>query len=239
MVLINTSTHLCLDVYGIGKAAAEDKGKICRLLEQLNDRLFDSRGMIQVIPVLDENPKPENNGINGIVNSELGHFTIHTFSQRGVAFLDLMLTDGVDDNAFSGVMRVLRHNFSFEHVDHILSADGLKPKGFGTHLILEIDKLDLNQSLMLPAQIIDVIKMVPLAPQSAIMGSLGYGIIQPITESHISVHGLHKSGRMHMDIFSCKPFEVGQVFNLLEREDIKIFSNYELYRGAKMLNKIL
>lgn len=183
--------------------------------------------------------KPENDGVSGILNSTLGHLTIHTFSRRDVIFVDFFRygKDAARDRQY--IADLMQRKFSYTSMDEIANPGELIDDDFGTHLIIETQKLLPQEAISLPSVIIGAINMTPLTSETVSMDTNDiYCVIQPITESHIAIHTCGED-RTLIDVFSCKPFKTQKLLDLFNSMNIDIHTVDELGRGVKMLNKVL
>jgi S-adenosylmethionine decarboxylase len=102
----------------------------------------------------------------------------------------------------------------------------------GTHLIVDayVENHDfINEQYLLATfdEVMEVLNMeklgdalvstVPLRPErlSTDEDEGGISVIQPITTSHIALHGWPLRGAIMLDIFSCRPFDAEKAYDVL------------------------
>lgn len=223
-----------VDFYGIRQDVAEDSVRVFYLLRAVNDELFDGRGTVTTIPVLDKTKKPENNGISGILNAPGGHFTIHTFSCRSVAFVDLFKQSGLSKDNRRRLIQFVKHSLGGTSIDVCQSST---LPSFGTHCVLRLRDIPLALALPTISTIVERIGMRPLSECQILTQGADYDIIQPITESHIAAH--RHGGNLYLDVFSCKPFGATRLVRILQNEGIWVLDEATISRGSKMKNQRL
>lgn len=231
--------HWAIDFYGISTEAADDDDKIYQLLAWANRELFKSRGIIQMTPV-HNTKKPQNNGISGIINAPFGHFTIHTFSQRKVAFVDLF--EELDNETLRRNRRKMLISAMKQYLPYLrcdLRQEHCPRQGFGDHVLLECGYNSLAHAIKVTQQIVSEIEMTPLAAQMITLQGENYDLIQPISESHIAFHAQPDTDRTLIDVFSCKPFACDKLNNVLEVWGLKPRVTIKISRGIQLEDKTL
>lgn len=222
------SQHLLLDCYGASCSDSESVRLMWGLLEAVNRTVFSAVGIPSLITVLG-NEKPVNNGLSGIILAPDGHFTCHTFSRRGVTFVDAYAAEEKYD--CSKIPAIIEH---YLPPKYSLRCSEDLGKGFGRHVILRIPPQPPAEALRLIDSIVDGIHMTRLAQRIVYVDPSGAGIsdiLQPITESHIA---LHSDGTL--DVFSCKDFSVDDLMRTLESFDIHPETAITVSRGFNMNN---
>jgi len=107
-------------------------------------------------------------------------------------------------------------------------------KYFGPHLMLDFpvdsDKLcDIPFWEDLLEELVETVKMTPLSRPTVVYSECDNAAWDPphatgvsgyivLAESHISFHTFHESQFVFLDIFSCKPFDYNDVFDVLEKK---------------------
>lgn len=223
--------HQMVDLYGVDPSRSENVQNVYELLSWINHEAFSDCGIIQLIPVVDKT-ESLNNGISGIINAPFGHFTIHTFSQRGVAFVDLF---GEALERELTIISAIKHSMPYASSNQRQEERKEEEYNFGKHLVLRCDYIPLITAVRLIDQIISTIKMTPLGRANVILNRENdYDLIRPITESHIAFHS-PGNYRTWIDIFSCKAFDSHDILKLFnEIWSIRPQAAYQVSRGTRM-----
>lgn len=230
--------HRCFDLYNAGEGDLESLPKMLSLLTEVNQRFFGRRGNIEIIPVLDRNaPKPINNGISGIVLAKAGHFTCHTFSQRDVAFVDYFSArdDLITDEAASEIEALLSELYPSARIVPCTENLGA---GFGRQVMIE-SKMSLcpKRACAMIQVIMREIGMHELSASKMVFGEGYYDIIQPITESHISIHQI-EDNTLYIDVFSCRDFSMESLVGVLDQY-LPGYGYRSITRGFELADKTL
>jgi len=223
-----SSHRYAVDLYGMNEANAEEISRVERLLQGIKSDILGYRGITQVIPVLSESVKPEDRGISGLIIAPMRHFTIHTFSWRGVTFIDLFSRSVSCSEVQESLRQTVRENLG-DCAFVNCTADS-RP-GFGTHRYLRLENLTYHNAMELTSAIVEVIGMHPLAECLSLVGNAGYDILQPITESHIAIHS--NNAGTWLDVFSCKPFSETRLARIVESFGVRILEESGFTRGAQ------
>lgn len=226
--------HVFLDGYDSPIAIAEDTAVMETLLCQVNEMMFQGTGATRIVPVLGDK-KPRNNGVSGIVLAAGGHFTCHTFSQRGIFFAD------------AASIFDLNPDYVKDLLDEMLRPQRLisctkdtGAVGFGKHLVLYIPSQTVRESNRLISAIVSAIHMTNLCGRMQCLNRGNISILQPITESHVSIHNVGPNAVL--DVFSCKYFHTEDVMQVLHQRGItwsQISTVTEVTRGIDMEDKTL
>lgn len=226
--------HALLDGYGSPIAIAEDVAVMDALLCRINEMMFQNSGTACIVPVLG-NEKPHNNGVSGIVLAAGGHFTCHTFSQRGIFFADAASISNLN---LSYIKDLLDEMLRPQKLVSCTKNTGTV--GFGKHLVLHIPSQTVRESNRLISAIVSAIHMTNLCGRMQCLNRNNISVLQPITESHISIHNVGPNAVL--DVFSCKYFHTEDVMQVLHRHGItwsQISSVAEVSRGIDMEDKTL
>ena len=223
--------HLFLDGYDSPRIIAEDVVIMEKLLRRVNEMMFQSSGVTCIVPVLGDE-KPRNNGVSGIVLAAGGHFTCHTFSQRGIFFADAA---SIFDLNLSYAKDLLEDLLQPQRLASCTKDTGTV--GFGKHLVLHIPSQTIRESNRLISAIVSAIHMTNLCGRMQCLNRGNISILQPITESHISIHNVGPDAVL--DVFSCKYFHTDDVLQVLHRFGINPHQITEVSRGVNMTDKTL
>ncbi len=230
--------HKCYDLYHAGEGDLASVPKILSLLSGVNRQFFGLRGNIEIIPLLDRNaPKPINNGISGIVLTKAGHFTCHTFSQRDVAFVDYFSArdDLITDEVTSGIEALLAELYPAARIVPCTKNLGA---GFGRHVMIESKtSLGHERGYEMVRAIMCAINMHDLSACKIEVGEDYYDLIQPITESHISIHQI-VDGMLYIDVFSCRDFSLESLFQTVDKY-LPGYGFSTITRGFELADKTL
>ena len=220
MEIYNVSNHLFYDGYDIDNKLLKNKEFIKKLLETINESVFDGKGKIDLVPYF--NGKVKNDGgISGLILGDNFHFTCHTFSFKNTVFVDYY----GDDNKKSIVKNILFSTFDTKNYD--MGNKNIQGN-FGKHIIFKTEPLLLNEAVgMIKAMLLEI-NMTPI--NEVIINSKSedrFDVLQLIAESHISFHRV--GNKMVVDAFSCKNFDVKRLLKMFVST-----SNYiEVNRGIK------
>lgn len=218
--------RLLVDGYGSPQSIVESHSVMQKLLQEVNEIVFGGRGIIRIIPVFEE-ANPRNNGLSGIILAPGGHFTCHTFSHRGVFFIDVVAMQVLNRDA---LLHIISKRLK---PSRIVLCERDLGSGFGRHVILRIPSQDFVIANALIDKIVAAIQMTPLCTRMSIMQPEKCDVLQPITESHIGFHdGI-------LDVFSCKDFSVDSLISALDSFDIRPSKMLTVSRGFDMDDKIL
>ena len=233
------SAHWIIDLYGISQTVAEDPIRIGDFLSLVNARMFDYQGIVQLTPVLGDTAKPQNNGVSGLILFNGGHLTLHTFSQRKVAFMDWCETGPAGTADIERRKAILDSLTEAEiRYERCVWCRDNEAEGFGCHFMAEMQYLPLNLATKVIVDVMDAIKMTELARPIITLKGDNYSIIQPITESHIAIHA-QKKGATLFDIFSCKNFDVDKVKQVFSMHNLSLGEECIVARGIYMQDKTL
>lgn len=230
--------HKCFDLYGAGREDLESIPKMLSLLSEIQRRFFASRGSTEIIPLLDRNaPKPINNGISGIVLTKAGHFTCHTFSMRDVAFIDLFSAheDFTQDKISDEIEALLIDLYPSARIVPCTENLGA---GFGRHVMIESRiPLGHEQGYEMVRAIMHTINMHDLSACKIEVGEDYYDLLQPITESHISIHRT-ADNKLYIDVFSCRDFSIESLNKVIDKH-LSGYAYFSVTRGFELTDKTL
>ena len=165
---------------------------------------------------------PEDSGVSALFVYPQGHFTVHTFDQRGTVFVDFAVIGKEIINPSEAIQRAMRSTFeikrdeTFVRGTNPIDDPAEIPAAFGPHLTfsgqLSSHQMNLDWIYDFLEKIPKAIGMTPIAPPRVIRSTTPGGLtyrdgMAVIAESHITIH-VDDSGVFFFDIFSCKAFDV-------------------------------
>lgn len=220
MERFDVRNHLFYDGYDLENELLENPEFIKNIMEQINQKVFDNRGLISILPYFDGKIKKDG-GVSGIIIGDNFHFTCHTFSFKNTVFVDYF-----GDEAKKEIIQDILFNV-FDTKNYDMGSKNIKGN-FGKHIIMSPKPLNLNESIKMIETILKEIDMTPITKMIINKkDDFNFDILQPIAESHISIHRIDE--QMVVDAFSCKYFDVNKLLELF-----KISSDYiEVNRGLK------
>lgn len=216
---IKDNNHFFFDGYEIQNDKLNKIELISDLLDNVNAVFLNNIGQCVIIPCFEDNSLLDD-GISGIVLGSDFHFTCHTYSNRNTIFVDLYYKKAIDDNL---IINILKKFFDVEKYD--LCINNKTSGNFGKHIIIQTDKIEYQNALLLVDKIIESINMHPIHEKICSSYEHGYDILIPIAESHISIH-CHDD--CIIDVFSCNTFDDSKIIKLLN----KIYSIQSVERGV-------
>lgn len=224
--LFNTPQHFFFDGYDIDNQSLKDVKIVKNFLKEINKELTlnSDKNQVFLIPYFNGKIK-EDGGISGIILGPNFHFTCHTFCYKNTIFIDCFNSKISQEQLLSIILKY----FNTCHFD--LCNDNSDKKGnFGKHLVIHSKKtLKFENAKLLIVKLLESIKMTTICDVLInYIDSDNYDILQPIAESHISIH--RNNEEMNIDIFSCKNFDESEVIRIIgiDKEDI-----YEVNRGIE------
>lgn len=223
--------HLFVDIYGILPDRADDAKLMSDFMRAVHQLFPGRKGILSANKVYDSS-RPKNNGVSGALVVPAAHVTFHTFSQRGVAFLDAFVDDST---TMTKILELVQKHFQYQ--SHVICRDHLG-EGFGTHVVITTDRgIEIHRANKAITEIISAIGMTPLGSRLSEHRSSNFDLLQMITESHIAIH--RNSKGMTIDVFSCRPFDIQTVFAILETYHIKVSKNnhFVVSRGTNLSDK--
>lgn len=212
--------HYCYDFYGASSNLTN-----AMILEEFTGRLVrrlhcnsEARQLSSVIDCM-EAANPKMAGVSSVVLDRNMHLAIHTFSEIEAVFVDYFGDLCPSERAL--LTQMLEEFFTPSMANFgILGVFGTRaasPQGaFGQHVCYERAAMDLPTARGLVNDTVIQIKMTPLGASLELMNLPlfdEYDILQPIAESHIAIHT--HGGKSLIDVFSCKPFDVKAVSELV------------------------
>lgn len=224
--------HYAADCYNVNETYAEEMYLVEHMLQELKDEFLGCRCISQVIPVLDEAVKPEDRGISGLIVAPMQHFTIHTFSQRQVAFVDLFSQAASHPRAQESLQRIIGSKLGYG-CKFAVCTDNTH-SGFGMHRCLRLRGLSYYEAMALNIAIIGGIGMHPLSECISLVNNASgkYDIIQPIAESHIAIHS--DSVETWLDVFSCRAFSETRLTRVIGDFGASILETGGFTRGERL-----
>ncbi len=211
--------HFCYDGYQIKKELLASEVAIQTLVRAIDSNFFNEQSCIKIINCMDCH-NPQMVGISGVILGQNSHFTIHTFSEMRAVFIDYF--GGSNSNNEEELLRLLTRQLApgQSHLCLQEFASGLG--NFGQHLLYRRPALDYKAAEALIAEIVHAIQMTPLCEMLILKDkdlATGYDILQPIEESHISIHTADKYS--HIDVFSCRTFDTQKTSTIIGVPPIK------------------
>lgn len=225
--------HLFLDGFQGYRTRFDDVRLIQEFLEEVPESLGLAPAMPPFLLPYYNGVNPEDCGISAFLFLIGGHLTLHTFSVREVAFLDLLSPQPFDS---STLQNAFLRTFPCRKVDigvvqrgcRSLQGPAMKPgSDFGPHLFLDLNDYrgptDMDGVFHLLDGLPGEIGMTPIIRPYILLhgGGRTNQVISGITmisESHLSLHVWPSRREAFFDLFSCSVFDEAQVLQrLLER----------------------
>jgi len=212
--LYNKSQHFFFDGYDIDNNVLSNVTHINEFLNEINEKITFNKSKITLIPYFDGKNK-QDGGISGIILEDNFHFTCHTFCYKNTMFIDCY----GKNNCGKTLLNIINKYFNTENFD-LCQNNGDKKGNFGKHIILKgVRPINYCEAQNLINVILEKVEMTPICEmQINYKDDCNFDILQPIAESHISIHRTGKN--VVVDIFSCKFFDDKKIIELLN-------SNYE------------
>ena len=241
--------HFLFDAYGSYRSRLDDIALVHEFLEEIPLKMGLRTVMPPFVLPYYNGVVPEDCGISAFVFLDGGHFTIHTFSYRGVFFSDLLYPQAVDteklrayiDEAFPSEKTF--QNFVERKKGFRLDRPAMdRKKDFGPHLMLDLEDYRGPSTLdemffyfdRLPYAIGMTPIMRPYGIKSAEAGGEVVSILTMIAESHISLHYFPLEKKAYFDIFSCSFFDTRKVAGELRKGlQGRVVSEVLISRGSK------
>jgi S-adenosylmethionine/arginine decarboxylase-like enzyme len=241
--------HFLFDAYESYRSRLDDITLIHEFLEEVPLKMGLKTVMPPFVLPYYNGIVPEDAGLSAFVFLEGGHFTIHTFSYRGVFFCDLLYPQTFDteklrvyiDEAFPA--QKVFQNFVERQKEFRLDRPAVdEKKDFGPHLMLNLEGYKGPSTLdslfayfdILPSAIGMTPIMRPYGVRSAAGKKEVISILTMIAESHISLHFFPNEGQAFFDIFSCSFFDTDKVSRELKKGlEGTITAEVLISRGSK------
>lgn len=247
--------HIMLDMYGADGAKLNDmRGiyeTIFKILNQMSVKLVSPP---VIVPYYYGKVK-DDDGISAFVILKGGHFTIHTFPERGCYFADLLYDGFISEDK---LIDVLSRELPFDHkiVNIVDRRFDLSEQckfntideymDFGPHyLIRTIEKKDFSIDNIyhfldeLPTRI----NMDPIMRPYVITDKISdFSIISGITviaQSHIAMHYFMRTQIAYLDVFSCSFINCDNIFKIIENKLNVKCENILISRGSKHVSKLV
>ncbi len=208
--LHNKPHHFFYDGYDIDNQILSNIEHINAFLDEINEKLLNNKAKVILIPYFNGKIK-QDGGISGTILTERFHFTCHTFCYKNTVFIDCYDKNNIEKE----LLKIITKYFNTENFD--LCRDNYDKKGnFGKHVIIEnTDQMDYNDAINLVNGILDRVEMTSICDmQVDYRDNNNFDILQPIAESHISIHKTEKN--VDIDVFSCKSFNENKIIELLD-----------------------
>jgi S-adenosylmethionine/arginine decarboxylase-like enzyme len=213
--------HLFYDGYDLDNNNLKNIEYIDSFLNEINNKIFNNTGTITMIPYFDGKVE-EDGGISGVIIGKDFHFTCHTFCYKNTVFIDYYGA-GFKDEIFNMINKYFK-------TDNYDTCNTNMLGNFGKHLIIGASLVTFEEAKNKIDQIIKNINMTPISDFMEYReDDNNYDVIKLIAESHISFHQHNDS--LIIDVFSCKPFEVEKVLELLPNySDVRIIGRGALFK---------
>ena len=218
----NIKNHLFYDGYDLDNKKLEEIKYISEFIKDINKTIFNSIGEISIIPYFDGKVKLDG-GISGIIIGPNFHFTCHTFCFKKTVFIDYYGDDKLKDVLFQKILKTFKtNNYDLGSKD--------TPGNFGKHIIIESQPISFNEGTKIVNTILEIIKMTSISELLiSKTDNDSFDILQPIAESHISLH--QHNNILIMDVFSCKDFNTEDVLQIINNiKNIKIVNRGIQYK---------
>lgn len=220
--LYNKFDHFFFDGYDIDNKILSNVKHINDFINEVNEIITNGKFKPLLIPYFNGKVK-QDGGISAIILSENFHFTCHTFCYKNTVFIDCYSKNNHDKD----LLDIIQKYFNTNNYD--LCKNNYDKKGnFGKHLIVNnVKQMKYKDAVNLINTILKQVDMTPICDmQVDYRDDLNYDILQPIAESHISIHNTEKN--VAIDIFSCKFFDENNIIKCL---DIKTENIIQIQRG--------
>ena len=212
--------HLFFDGYDLTEECLKDVEYLTDFINKINANVFDNKGKITIIPYFNGKIK-EDGGVSGIILGNNFHFTCHTFCFKSTVFIDYYGSDSKKDL----IKKLIIENFNTENYD--MGCKDIKGN-FGKHIIMNASPISFDEAMNKVETLLKDIEMTPITvKQTNKVDDKNFDILQPIAESHISLHQHYDF--FTIDIFSCKYFDVQKVLKVFSG----IFDVIEVNRGLQ------
>ena len=203
--LKNVKNHLFFDGYSLAEKDLKEEKNVKKLLDEINEKIFNNKGKIKLIPYFDGKIKTDG-GVSGLIIGNNFHFTCHTFCYKNTVFIDYF----GPETRKKTVLNIILDNFKTD--DYDLGLSDIKGN-FGKHIIIHPKAISLEEAKKKVLLILKEIDMTPICDFIVNeKNNSSFDILQPIAESHISFH--RKGDSMVVDAFSCKYFDVEKFLKL-------------------------
>lgn len=214
--------HFFFDGYDIMEDELASIDNMKEMTNVINKEYFNGKGVVVLIPYFDGKIKADG-GVSGIVLGNNSHFTCHTFCYKQAMFVDYFGEFSNFDKVKEEILRI----YSIDDFDLCLNNSGIDGN-FGKHLIYSnLKSITFEDAKQLIKKILFDIEMTPI--NDVIVNYVDeehFDLLQPIAESHISIH--RNGDSVVLDAFSCKWFDEEKLSHLLKSD------NYEkICRGVK------
>ena len=202
-----TKRHLFYDGYGLNQDDLASSEFVAGLLNDVKREIFDGEGNITLIPYFNGKVKMDG-GVSGVILGKDFHFTCHTFCYKGTVFVDYY----GDDNKKDQMLDMLLATFKTDDYD-LGTSDA--PGNFGKHVVFSAAPLGLDEAKEKVNSILQSIEMTSISDLLVdAIDDDNFDILQPIAESHISLH--QHNGVLNVDVFSCKFFDKEKLLALFD-----------------------
>lgn len=215
----DVKNHLFYDGYGLKEEELADPNFIGRFINLINEKLFDNRGIVTLIPYFNGKVRKDG-GVSGILLGDNFHFTCHGFCYKNTVFIDYY----GDESKKEELLNMITNYFKTD--DYDLGSRDVKGN-FGKHLIIEPNTMTVDEAVNKIREILKEIVMTPITDELINkIDDNNYDVIQPIAESHISFH--QHNNYLMVDAFSCNYFDPDKFLSLFNCNEF-----IEVNRGIK------
>ena len=201
----NKKNYLFYDGYDLKNDDLKNVNYINDFLKKVNEIIFNNEGIITIIPYFKGKIK-EDGGISGIILGNNFHFTCHGFCYKETIFIDYYGPDNKKDLVLDTIIK----NIKTKNYD--LGCKDIKGN-FGKHIIINAQPIIIDEAINKIEALLKSINMTPIS--KLLINNIdkqNFDILQPIAESHISMHQHNNS--LIIDVFSCKYFDTEKVLEL-------------------------
>ncbi len=201
------SKHFFLDGYNINSELLSNVERMHIFIDNINKIIFNNKGKVVIIPYFKGKIK-EDGGVSGIILGDNSHFTCHTFCYKNTYFLDYFGAEKNHNNIKNMALDI------YPTKDYDLCQKNDIEGKFGKHIIIrDANTLTFNESKKLIDNILTEIEMTPIREViENKKNEYEYDLLQPIAESHISIH--REKEKTTIDTFSCKWFDEEKLLNI-------------------------
>jgi len=244
--------HVMLDAYKCTDSKIDDMRAVYDTISKITDVLGVVTVMPPVIVPYYYGEEQADDGISAFVLLKGGHFTIHTFPERGCYFVDMLYDGFFDAEKFKGVLskefpfesfkiNTIDRRFDITEQQKKVSID--PSKDFGPHYLIrnlgEVS-LDLNKIYSFLDRLPPSIDMTPIMRPIVITDNIKKPTyisgMTMIAQSHIALHYDLVSKNLYADIFSCSFIDCDNITASIEKELGTKCENVLISRGSKHVN---
>lgn len=213
--------RLFCDISNHGATELLDSESIMSKLLNANISHEDIREYQRLLIPCHHLPDP---GVSGVILAPHFHFTCHTFTRQGTAYVDAC--GFKNPNYIEHMVSLISQSYQASKViQHSVDEDN-SCGNFGRHLVYLLPRPTFAEACQIVTDIVSAIDMHKLAEMVTLERARDdYDILQPIVESHIAAHTV--GDQLALDVFSCKYFDDTKLATLLPHPE----SSYLIPRG--------